>query len=85
MIILTKVRRSRKKIYYSLTEIPPLLLLLVYESFNICHYAGQSAAVASLWSGPETGLARWVRIKKKIGKADFFFIEIGGFVIQVIK
>ena len=46
----------------------------------LCHYAGQSASVAlcmyqalqkadsslaSLCSGPETGLARWVRIKKQ--------------------
>ena len=71
----------------------------------LCHYAGQSASVAlcmyqalqkadsslaSLCSGPETGLARWVRIKKTIGKADFIFHRgsfslIGGFVIQVIK
>ena len=69
----------------------------------LCHYAGQSASVAlsmyralqkadsslaSLCSGPETGLARWVRIKKTIGKADFIFHRgsfslIGGSVIQV--
>ena len=54
----------------------------------LCHYAGQSASVAlcmyqalqkadsslaSLCSGPETGLAQWVRIKKTIGNADFIF------------
>ena len=53
----------------------------------LCHYAGQSTSVAlciyqglqkadsslaSLCSGPETGLAGWVRIKKT-GKADFIF------------
>ena len=53
----------------------------------LCHYAGQSASVAlymyqalqradsslaSLCSGPETGLAWWVRIKKN-RKADFIF------------
>ena len=72
---------AQKKSYDSLTETPPLLFLIVYESLNILsHYAGQSAAVAlcmyqalekpgcsvaSLCSGPETGLARWVRIKKQ--------------------
>ena len=67
---------AKKKIYDSLTETPPLLFLIVYESLN----AGQSAvvalcmyhalekpgcSVASLCSGPETGQAWWVRIKKK--------------------
>ena len=71
----------------------------------LSHLAGQSAAVAlcmyqvlekACWTmaclciGPETGLTRWVRIKKTTGKADFFFHRgsfslIGGFVIQVIK
>ena len=56
----------------------------------LCHYAGQSASVAlcmyqalqkadsslaSLCSGPETGLARWVRIKKQLGKLILFFTE----------
>ena len=54
----------------------------------LCHYAGQPASVAlcmyqalqkaesslaSLCSGPETGLAGWVRIKKQQGKLILFF------------
>ena len=31
--------------------------------------------VASLCSGPETGVVRKVRIKKTIGKADFIFLR----------
>ena len=65
-----------------------LLLLIVYKSFSIISLGCQSAAVplcmyqalqkpgcsvASLCSGPETGLTRWVRNKKNNRKRGFFF------------
>ena len=58
----------------------------------LCHYAGQSASVAlcmyqalqkadsslaSLCSGPDTGLARWVRIKKN--RESWFYFSPGLF------